>query len=33
LKVVDIIVGLRVGEHEEVQGLDTTQHGERAYQF
>jgi Amt family ammonium transporter len=33
LKVVDIIVGLRVGEHEEVQGLDTTQHGETAYQF
>ncbi len=33
LKLVDMIVGLRVGEREEVLGLDTTQHGEVAYQF
>ncbi len=32
LKVVDITVGLRVAEHEEVLGLDATQHGEAAYQ-
>ena len=32
LKVVDVTVGLRVAEHEEVQGLDVTQHGEAAYQ-
>jgi len=31
LKVVDIVVGLRVGEDEEVQGLDITQHGEEGY--
>ncbi len=32
LKVVDVTVGLRVAEHEEVLGLDATQHGEAAYQ-
>jgi Amt family ammonium transporter len=30
-KVVDLIVGLRVPEEEEREGLDTTTHGERAY--
>jgi Amt family ammonium transporter len=29
LKVVDVIVGLRVTEEEEREGLDVTQHGER----
>ena len=29
LKVVDLIVGLRVSEEEEVEGLDTALHGER----
>jgi len=32
LKVVDVLVGLRVDEREEVLGLDTSQHGEAAYQ-
>jgi Amt family ammonium transporter len=31
LKVIDIIVGLRVSEEEEVDGLDITQHEEKAY--
>jgi Amt family ammonium transporter len=31
LKVVDVIVGLRVAEEEEVQGLDLSQHGEEGY--
>ncbi len=30
-KVVDITIGLRVGEEEERIGLDVTSHGERAY--
>jgi Amt family ammonium transporter len=30
-KVVDLIIGLRVSIEEEREGLDTTQHGERAY--
>jgi Amt family ammonium transporter len=30
-KVVDLIVGLRVSEEGEREGLDVTQHGERAY--
>jgi len=30
-KVVDLIVGLRVPEESEREGLDVTQHGERAY--
>jgi Amt family ammonium transporter len=30
-KVVDLIVGVRVSEKEEVMGLDLTQHHERAY--
>ena len=31
LKVVDVIVGLRVNEEEETDGLDISQHEERAY--
>ena len=30
-KIVDAVVGLRVTEEQERQGLDETQHGERAY--
>jgi ammonium transporter, Amt family len=33
LKLVDKFVGLRVHEHEEIRGLDTSQHGEPAYQL
>src|SRR5207302_3953056 len=33
LKVIDVTIGLRVEEREEVLGLDTTQHGEVAYQL
>jgi Amt family ammonium transporter len=33
LKLIDITLGLRVEEKEEVLGLDTTQHGEVAYQL
>jgi Amt family ammonium transporter len=33
LKVVDLIVGLRVPEEDEVLGLDPSQHGELAYQI
>ena len=33
LKVVDVVVGLRVPEDEEVLGLDPSQHGELAYQL
>ncbi|MBM4435831.1 MAG: ammonium transporter [Actinobacteria bacterium] len=32
LKLIDVTIGLRVPEHEEMAGLDTTQHGEVAYQ-
>ena len=32
LKLIDLTIGLRVPEQEEVLGLDTTQHGELAYQ-
>jgi Amt family ammonium transporter len=31
LKVVDLVVGLRVTEEQEREGLDTATHGERAY--
>ena len=31
LKVIDVIVGLRVNEEEEVQGLDLTEHSEVGY--
>jgi ammonia channel protein AmtB len=30
--VIEVFVGLRVPEKDEVLGLDTTQHGEIAYQ-
>jgi Amt family ammonium transporter len=30
-KIVDVVVGLRVTEEQEREGLDETQHGERAY--
>ncbi len=30
-KIVDLVVGLRVSEEHEREGLDTAQHGERAY--
>jgi Amt family ammonium transporter len=30
-KIVDVIIGLRVTEEQEREGLDETQHGERAY--
>ncbi len=32
LKAIDLVIGLRVPEQDEVLGLDTTQHGELAYQ-
>jgi len=31
LKVLDLVMGLRVSEEEELVGLDVSQHGERAY--
>ncbi len=31
LKIVDLVVGLRVPEEHEIQGLDLTQHGEEGY--
>jgi Amt family ammonium transporter len=31
LKVVDLTIGLRVTEDQEIKGLDITQHGEEAY--
>ncbi len=33
LKVVDALIGIRVSEESEREGLDTTEHGERAYHF
>jgi hypothetical protein len=33
LKVLDLTLGLRVSEEEEVLGLDIAQHGERAYAY
>jgi Amt family ammonium transporter len=30
-KLVDVTIGLRVSEEEEVQGLDLSQHGEEGY--
>ncbi len=32
-KIVDAIVGLRISDEDERQGLDETQHGERAYNY
>ena len=31
LKVVDVLVGLRVSQTDEIQGLDLSQHGEEGY--
>jgi Amt family ammonium transporter len=31
LKVLDMVMGLRVSEDDEVAGIDASQHGERAY--
>jgi Amt family ammonium transporter len=31
LKIIDAVVGLRVGAEDEYEGLDTSQHGESAY--
>jgi Amt family ammonium transporter len=33
LKVLDAVMGLRVSQQEEVEGLDVTQHGEEGYIF
>ncbi len=33
LKVVDVLIGLRVPEDHEIQGLDVTQHGEEGYSW
>jgi Amt family ammonium transporter len=33
LKIVDVTIGLRVTEDEEIKGLDLTQHGEEGYAF
>ena len=33
MKIVDLVVGIRVPEEEEVLGLDPSQHGELAYQL
>jgi ammonium transporter, Amt family len=30
-KLIDLVIGLRVDEEEEVMGLDVGSHGERAY--
>jgi Amt family ammonium transporter len=30
-KIVDVLVGLRVSVEEEREGLDISEHGERAY--
>jgi Amt family ammonium transporter len=33
LKVLDLTIGIRLDEEEEIAGLDVSQHGERAYIF
>ena len=33
LKLVDLTIGLRVSEDDEVQGLDLSQHGEEGYSW
>jgi Amt family ammonium transporter len=33
LKLVDLVIGLRVSESDEYDGLDLTQHGESGYNF
>jgi len=32
-KIVDVLIGLRVSEDVEREGLDTNEHGERAYHY
>ena len=32
-KIIDVLIGLRVTEESEREGLDTTEHGERAYHY
>jgi Amt family ammonium transporter len=32
-KIVDMLIGLRVTEEEEREGLDITSHGETAYEM
>jgi len=31
LKITDLLVGVRVAEDHEIEGLDITQHGEEGY--
>ena len=31
LKVIDLVIGVRVNEEDELQGLDLSQHGEEGY--
>jgi Amt family ammonium transporter len=33
LKIVDVLIGLRVSEPDEIEGLDVSQHGEEGYNF
>ena len=33
LKLVDLLIGLRVGQENEMQGLDVAQHGQEGYIF
>ncbi|RLA34369.1 MAG: hypothetical protein DRR03_06710 [Gammaproteobacteria bacterium] len=33
LKALDVLIGLRVNEEQETEGLDVAQHGERGYTF
>ena len=33
LKVLDAVMGLRVSQDDELQGLDLSQHGEEGYIF
>jgi hypothetical protein len=33
LKIVDLLIGVRVSETQELEGLDATQHGEIGYVF
>ena len=33
LKVLDVVMGLRVSEEAEIEGLDISQHGEEGYLF
>jgi Amt family ammonium transporter len=31
LKIIDVVIGVRVSEEDELQGLDLSQHGEEGY--